>query len=244
MSWGISASAPFKEKIKSEVVDILDGMNSCGKIDYNVYSELFDAFLDSLDKMSEFKLSDCDDSGFVIYDKTKKLYYCGLKQWDKSLRKAQIYHSRIYVKERIDDFCEEIRKSSLNRRIPKSLIEDINDLVIRKIAIFIEDTYDLDEFNSENEKSPKEDLNVKSKKEYNSERRGKKAQRNLTQLSDLSVGDKVMIIKTKVVGRILHFNKYTDDRYLNYSSVTVEFEKNGKVCKRNYSAGSLVKLKE
>lgn len=241
MSWGISASVPFKEKIKSEVVDILDGMNACCKIDYNVYSELFDAFLDSLDKMAEFRMSDCDDSGFVIYDKNKKLYYCGLKQWNKSLRKAQIYHSKTYVKERIDDFCEEIHKSYLNHEISKSLI---NDLVIRKIAIFIEDTYDLDEFNSEDEKSSREDLKVRSKDEYKSERRDKKAQKNLIQLSDLSVGDKVMIIKTKVVGRILHFNRYTDDRYLNYSSVTVEFEKDGKVCKRNYSAGSLVKLKE
>ena len=42
MPWGISETAPEKEKIKSEFADFLNGLNACWKISYYVYSEIFD----------------------------------------------------------------------------------------------------------------------------------------------------------------------------------------------------------
>lgn len=51
--WGISPKASAKEKIKSEYADILHGYNSCGVIDYNHYSELFDIGMELLDRMYE-----------------------------------------------------------------------------------------------------------------------------------------------------------------------------------------------
>lgn len=51
--WGISSEATEKEKIKAEMADFLNGYNSCGEIDYKVYSELFDISMDLLDRMYE-----------------------------------------------------------------------------------------------------------------------------------------------------------------------------------------------
>lgn len=52
-SWGTSDKAPEKEKIKSEMADYLNGLNSVGEIDYSVYSELFDFAMELLDRMYE-----------------------------------------------------------------------------------------------------------------------------------------------------------------------------------------------
>ena len=51
--WDIAEKASEKEKIKSEFADFINGMNSCGKIDYNVYSQLFDFAMHLFDKMFE-----------------------------------------------------------------------------------------------------------------------------------------------------------------------------------------------
>lgn len=40
-----------KEKIKQEFADIIDGLNSCGIIDYSTYSNLFDSAMELFDKM-------------------------------------------------------------------------------------------------------------------------------------------------------------------------------------------------
>ncbi len=53
MGWGISPNAEPKEKLKSEMADFLNGLNSTGNIDYGVYSELFDFSMNLLDKMYE-----------------------------------------------------------------------------------------------------------------------------------------------------------------------------------------------
>lgn len=53
MAWGISPKASEKEKIKSEFADYLNGLNSCGVIDYSTYSEMFDIGMDLLDRMYE-----------------------------------------------------------------------------------------------------------------------------------------------------------------------------------------------
>ena len=52
-SWGISQNAEPKEKIKSEMADFLNGLNSCGEISYSAYSEVFDFSMKLFDKMYE-----------------------------------------------------------------------------------------------------------------------------------------------------------------------------------------------
>lgn len=52
-NWGISENATEKEKIKSKMADFLGGLNSCGEISYNSYSEIFDFSMELLDKMYE-----------------------------------------------------------------------------------------------------------------------------------------------------------------------------------------------
>lgn len=52
-SFGIAETASEKEKIKSEFADFINGMNSCGEIDYNIYSQLFDFAMPLFDKMFE-----------------------------------------------------------------------------------------------------------------------------------------------------------------------------------------------
>lgn len=51
MGWGISENATEKEKIKSEMADYLQGLNSVGEIDYKTYSDMFDFSMKLLDKM-------------------------------------------------------------------------------------------------------------------------------------------------------------------------------------------------
>lgn len=50
-NWGISPTAMPKEKIKSEMADFLNGLNSVGEISYSAYSEIFDFSMDILNKM-------------------------------------------------------------------------------------------------------------------------------------------------------------------------------------------------
>ena len=50
MNWGIADTAPEIEKIKAESADYLNGLNSCGVIDYGTYSYVFDFYADLIDK--------------------------------------------------------------------------------------------------------------------------------------------------------------------------------------------------
>lgn len=50
-NWGLSSGALSKEKLKSEMSDFLGGLNSVGKIDYSVYSQMFDYTGALFDKM-------------------------------------------------------------------------------------------------------------------------------------------------------------------------------------------------
>ena len=50
MSWGIADTASEIEKIKAESADYLNGLNSCGVIDYGAYSYAFDCYADLIDK--------------------------------------------------------------------------------------------------------------------------------------------------------------------------------------------------
>ncbi|WP_235701134.1 hypothetical protein [Bacillus subtilis] len=51
MSWGVSLDATNKEKLKAEMADFLNGLNSTGAISYEVYNEAFDVSMKLLDKM-------------------------------------------------------------------------------------------------------------------------------------------------------------------------------------------------
>lgn len=53
MSWGIAETAPEIEKIKSESADYLNGLNSCGVIDWSTYNYAFDFYADLLMKAYE-----------------------------------------------------------------------------------------------------------------------------------------------------------------------------------------------
>ena len=44
------------------------------------------------------------DKGYVIKNEYNGLYWCGLKQWDKQLRKAKIYHSEKYATDAIKQY--------------------------------------------------------------------------------------------------------------------------------------------
>jgi len=50
MSWGIAETASEIEKIKAESADYLNGLNSCGEIEYSIYSNTFDFYAELIDK--------------------------------------------------------------------------------------------------------------------------------------------------------------------------------------------------
>lgn len=50
MSWGISSNAANKEKLKAEMADYLNGLNSTGIMSYEVYSEALSVSMKLLDK--------------------------------------------------------------------------------------------------------------------------------------------------------------------------------------------------
>ena len=58
MSWGIAETASEIEKIKSESADYLNGLNSCGVIDWNTYNYAFDFYADLLMKAYEQGMKD------------------------------------------------------------------------------------------------------------------------------------------------------------------------------------------
>lgn len=51
MSWGISENATSKEKLKSEMTDFLNDLNSTGTISLTTYDEMFDFSMKLLNKM-------------------------------------------------------------------------------------------------------------------------------------------------------------------------------------------------
>lgn len=48
MPWGIAPTASDIEKIKAESSDMLNGLNACGAIDEDAYSQLWDFYDDLL----------------------------------------------------------------------------------------------------------------------------------------------------------------------------------------------------
>lgn len=61
MSWGIAETASDFEKLRAESADYLGGLNSCGLIDYDTYSQAFDFYMDLLQKMYDLgKKEECE----------------------------------------------------------------------------------------------------------------------------------------------------------------------------------------
>lgn len=65
-SWGIAPTAPEIEKIKAESADYLNGLNSCGIVDYTTYSEAFDFYENLIDKAYELGKQEAEKT----HDKT------------------------------------------------------------------------------------------------------------------------------------------------------------------------------
>lgn len=57
-NWGISENANNKEKIKAEMADFLNGLNSVGKINYGSYCEIFDFSMKLLEECYELGKSE------------------------------------------------------------------------------------------------------------------------------------------------------------------------------------------
>jgi len=53
MGWGISDNASEKEKLKTEINDFFSGLNSTCEIDYEAYSQIYDAVMPIIDDMYE-----------------------------------------------------------------------------------------------------------------------------------------------------------------------------------------------
>lgn len=60
--WGIAPTASEIEKIKAESADYLNGLNSCGVIDWGTYNTAFDFYMNLLDKAYEQGKKDAEDT--------------------------------------------------------------------------------------------------------------------------------------------------------------------------------------
>lgn len=65
MSWGISEKASEKEKLKAEINDFFSGLNSTCEIDYEAYSQIYDAVMPIIDDMYERKRQEDIDNESV-----------------------------------------------------------------------------------------------------------------------------------------------------------------------------------
>ena len=74
MSWGIAETAQEIEKIKSESADYLNGLNSCGVIDWNTYNYAFDFYADLLMKAYEQGGKDAQPEIIRCKDCSKRPY--------------------------------------------------------------------------------------------------------------------------------------------------------------------------
>ena len=77
MSWGIAETASEIEKIKSESADYLNGLNSCGVIDWNTYNHAFDFYEDLL--MKAYKQGEKDAQPEPCEDPRADVYYLAEK---------------------------------------------------------------------------------------------------------------------------------------------------------------------
>lgn len=60
--WGIAPTASEIEKIKAESADYLNGLNSCGVIDWDTYNAAFDFYMNLLDKAYKQGKKDMKDA--------------------------------------------------------------------------------------------------------------------------------------------------------------------------------------
>lgn len=73
MGWGISKNASSKEKLKANINDELQGLNSCGELSYSTYSLLFDLLMELCDQIYELGENEELDKSYQLIQKTKDL---------------------------------------------------------------------------------------------------------------------------------------------------------------------------
>lgn len=82
MSWGISNTAPKKEKIKAEMADYLHGLNATGVIDYDLHKETSKIAMRLLDEM--YALGEGTlEIYYAVYDYNTSAYLPALISLDK-----------------------------------------------------------------------------------------------------------------------------------------------------------------
>lgn len=94
MPWGIAETASKIEKIKAESSDMLNGLNACGSIDEDAYSQLWDFYHDLLGKAYEQGLKDA--SAKIV--RCKNCKYCGADGYRSGCK----YATRIMFE---NDYC-------------------------------------------------------------------------------------------------------------------------------------------
>jgi len=73
-NWGIAKTATPKEKLKSEMADFLNGLNSVGEISYSTYCSIFDFSMNLLDKM--YDLENSEEEEKCSHSENGKCYHC------------------------------------------------------------------------------------------------------------------------------------------------------------------------
>ena len=80
--WGIADTAPKIEKIKAESADYLHGLDSCGKIEWSTYSDMFDFYADLIEKAYAQGKEDAQH----------EIIHCNsCKHWTQSTGKMKVY---------------------------------------------------------------------------------------------------------------------------------------------------------
>lgn len=83
--WGISDSAPQKEKLKAEMNNLLSGLNSCTDIDYLTYDKLYTFLIDELFE-EVYKLSKNKKKAYLNREKMRnkvRIHLDELDHYDK-----------------------------------------------------------------------------------------------------------------------------------------------------------------
>lgn len=68
-SWGIADTAPEIKKIKAKSADYLNGLNSCGVIDWDTYNYAFDFYMDLLNKAYEQAKKDASSEWIPVSER-------------------------------------------------------------------------------------------------------------------------------------------------------------------------------
>jgi hypothetical protein len=144
MSWGIAETASEIEKIKSESADYLNGLNSCGVIDWNTYNYAFDFYTDLLMKAYKQGEKDaqpepCEDavSRQTVIDTARKVHDIFEGEYDTRTPYGVILD--------VQDAVIELPSVTPKRKVGRWLIRDgISDAQCSECKMYFKDVYDMD----------------------------------------------------------------------------------------------------